>query len=290
MFVHAELDAVVLDLQAVRIVSAESFIGLVRRVKIPDLLTGDGIRHSADHSGRYDDPLFTEPELAHEAVENDVNRMQRLQGVTVDRDAQRAVIVDIVCDRRPVVAEQGFLDLHSRLFVQIRIYLSQRVSKSENVLRFANAAFLHLRPVKLILYNVGRPVPFVPLKARVVVTALRDPGDKNAFLDLSIVPCNRDELIRHSITDPDLPGIRDHVSIAVVLFLVPDLQRSAAESRSLLDAFGHLYAEVIILKRFSHESLQRIVAAVVSVNRHIDIALVRPDHAGDLRAYGLREA
>ena len=216
--------------------------------------------------------------------------MQRFKRVAVDRDAQRTVIVDIVCDRSAVIAEQRLLDLHGRLFVQIRIYLSQRVSKPENVLRFANAAFLHLRPVKLILYDVGRPIPLVPLEARIVIAALRDPGDKNTLLDLSVIPRDRNKLIRHSITDPDPPGVRDHVPVAVVLFLVPDLQRSAAEGRSLLDAFGHLYAEVIFPKRFSHESLQRIVVAVVSVNRHIDIALVRPDHAGDLRAYGLREA
>ena len=285
-------DAVVLDLQAVRVVRAESLIGLVGGVEVPNLLPGVRVHDGPDHPRRDDDPLFTQAELPDEAVEAYVDRVQRFHGVRVDRHAKRAVIVDIVGGRCPEVGKEGPLHIQRRLLVQIRIDLRQRAADPEDVLVLSDAAPLHLGLVELVPDDVGQAVPDVPLQEGVVPAAFRHPGDEDPLCDLRVIPSCGDELVRHRVADPDPAAVRDLVPLAVSPDLVPHLQRLASESCSLLDCLRHLHLEGVLPEHVLDELVQRVRLLGIrgaAVHAHVDLALVCPDHPGQLRADGLRQ-
>ena len=71
------------------VVVGHAHVGLIVWVEVPHLPPRLRVRHHAQEPRRHDDLLLPQPELLHEAVIADVDGVQRLQRVRIDRHAQR---------------------------------------------------------------------------------------------------------------------------------------------------------------------------------------------------------
>ena len=220
MFLHPEFHAVVLNLQVAAIIGGEGLIDLIAGVKVAALCTGLRVRHCADAAGRDDDALFPQSELGNKAVIADVQRVERVHGVGVDADAQRAVVVQIVGDGRSVVGKQRFRQATDlRLRRQIGIQGAQRVLDAQNVLVAVGVLpGLHVGPVQIVGDYIGVAVPLVPFQAGVIIPVLGAAADEHTFGYLGIIPRRGDKLIRHTVADADF----------LFFGVIPDLQRAAA--------------------------------------------------------------
>ena len=134
MFLHTEFHAVVLNFQILVVIGGEGFVNFVAGVKVSALRARLRVCHRTNTACRDDDALFAQSELGNKAVVADVQRVERVHGVGVDADAQRAVIVQIVGDGRAVVGKQRFRQAADlRLRLQVGVKGAQRVLDAQNV-------------------------------------------------------------------------------------------------------------------------------------------------------------
>ena len=284
---------------------------LVRRVEVPYLPPGLRIDHHAQKPRRHDDLLLPKPELGHEGIIADVDGVQRLQRVGIDRHAQRAVVVYVVGDRRPPVAEQTVLHRDLRLGLQARVQLLQlrrRAADAQDVLILPRVRpALHVGPVQLVRDHVGLAVPPVPLQPGIIPVLARPPADEHALVHPRVVPRQRHKLVGHAIPQPDHPrSFRRAVIISRCSFSLfpfpfslrfrPHLHRRAAQREPLLDELLQLFSEGVPVQHIGDEALQRIGvrgdAVLVDLfvpagGAHGDLALLAPYQARQLRAHGL---
>ena len=291
MFVNAQLHAVVLDLQAVRVVGGKGFVCFVRGVKVAPHLTRVGVHNSLNHPSGYDNPLFAKPKLPHKAVENNINSVQCFHGVGVDRNAKRGVVVYVVGRRRAEIRKKAVLQAVDRCaFVHERVQLCQRYLNTENVLRLRAFVFIYFRPIKFVGDVVGQAVPFVPLQAGVVISALCDPGNKGALGDLRVIPRRRDKLIGHAKADFQAFGAWDFISLPVPADFPPHFHSFAAKRRGLFYGLQHFGAECVIFQDLFYPRFQWVhrlrFRRLKSVRGNAHVRLVRPYHPGQLGTHG----
>ena len=298
VLLDAQLNRNVMDARR-PVVICHAHIGLVIRVEVPHLPPCLRVDHRTKEPRRDDNLFLPQPELGHEAVIANVNGVQRLQRVGVDADTQRRIIVDVVGNRRPEVAEQALLHRHHRLRLQPRIELGQlrrRAAYAEDVLTVRVRPALHVGLVQLVRDRVGFAVPAVPLKPGIIPTLARPSGDEHALGDLRVVPGQGDKLVGHAIAQTNSPGLRQLIALAIAPHVVPDFDRSAAQSHTLLDQLLQLLPEGVFPQHVVDEALQRVrvddhpvLVDLLLPARRADreLALLAPHQARQLRADGL---
>ena len=285
MLLNSQFDRIVCDFEIVRVVACQRLVSLIARVEVPPHLISNRVKHRPHSTRRNDDSLLAKPELPHERIIADVQRVERFKRVAVYRNAERAVIVYVIRHRRPEIRKQRFADRNNCLLVQIRVYLSQRPAHAQYILTVAVLALLHFRPEQLVFNRVRQTVPLVPLKARVIVSVLRLARNENALGNFRIIPRCRHKLVSHTVTQPYAPRIRNFFPFAVSPDLVPHLNRRAAKRERLFRQLLHFLIKGVFTQHRLYELAQRIrifFRTLPPVHRDVNLALLTPDKRGKL--------